>query len=102
MKSAINNITRRGAPPFVALLGFIVGAYLRASLLHSAGADLPLRTRYKLHDLRRMPPMPCAPGRGKAIGRMSALWPCFREIPGGAASGEPLTSAFPDCFSPMP
>jgi hypothetical protein len=48
MKSAINNRTRRGAPPFVALLEFIVGAYLRATLLHSAGADVLLRTRYKL------------------------------------------------------
>jgi xanthosine utilization system XapX-like protein len=44
MKSAINNLTRRGAPPFVALLEFIVGAYLGASLLPSAGADLLLRT----------------------------------------------------------
>ena len=50
----MGNRTRRGAPPFVALLEFIAGAYLRASLLHSAGADLLLLTRYKLHDLRRM------------------------------------------------
>jgi hypothetical protein len=68
-ESAIANIARRGTLSSVGVLEFIGGAYLRTSLLHSAGVDALLRTGRELDDFRRMPQMLHAPGCGKTVGR---------------------------------
>jgi len=52
-----------------------------------------LRTGRELDDFRRMPQMLHAPGCGKTVGRMSEVWPCFREISGRAAGESPRSGA---------